>query len=121
MVASLKGVAQKASDASKGAVARVKQISPKSASTEEPADVKETHPHDVKNVATSTSEHSKMSKVTNATKKVCIFVWQIAVYPLRLLIISSLLLDSFQASECHEKDNHVYWKRHASKEEDSKT
>jgi hypothetical protein len=69
VVASLKGVAQKASDASKGAVARVKQISPKSASTEEPADVKETDPHDVKNVATSTSEHSKMSKVTNATKK----------------------------------------------------
>lgn len=73
MVASLKGVAQKASDASKGAVARVKQISPKSVSTEEPAAVKETDPHDMKNVATSTSEHSKMSKVTTATKKVCYF------------------------------------------------
>jgi hypothetical protein len=73
VVASLKGVAQKASDASKGAVARVKQMSPKSFSTEEPAAVKETDPHDVKNVVTSTSEHSKMSKVTTATKKVCYF------------------------------------------------
>jgi hypothetical protein len=118
VVASLKGVAQKASDASKGAVARVKQMSPKSLSTEEAAAVKETYPHDVKNVVTSTSEHSKMSKVTTATKKVFYFCVVKCSLPARLLIFS-LFLDSFQASECHEKDNHVYWKRHASKEEDS--
>ncbi len=54
MVTALKGVAQKASDASKGAVAKVKHASQHSVSSKEPdAAVEEMDGHDVKSVATS--------------------------------------------------------------------
>lgn len=123
MVTALKGVTQKASDASKGAVAKVKHASQHhsqghhSVHSKEPAAMEEMDGHDV---ATSPSEHSKMSKVTFATKKVCYSFDKVLYEPPRWIPHSfAPAIDSFQASECHEKDNHVHWERHASEQEES--